>query len=462
MIRFVPIRFSRRHRTIFLRSLYFFSVVLLLSQTFSSAASSYDPYAPIAPETEEARLAITKKHELIRPVADILAFPFEVVKLGVDPVLYQLEKRHVPKKIYWIYTKLKDRGIGPFIIQKGYGEEIGLNLDPVQLTEMQKELPGVSWNNKIKWIPGRNLFGMYTGPEIERAWGTPLSLRSEFMYERRAEEDFWGIGPDSGLGQGSNYDQEKTAFDISADYALNYTTTASLAVGYEHVNIAEGFDSNETHGGGKNNIKPAFPVLPGINGADEINFTWALESDHRDNKDRPTKGHYEKIAFGYHNGVSGSDARYFRYLTDLSFFLPIFSERRVFAVRFYGEQNNELDSDEVPFFNKARLGGHVSDPRSGLPLRSFERNRFFDDSVTVLNIEYRYNIWEYRNLKMDAVVFFDDGMVFDQFAEMQWRDLQESYGGGFRIFVRDKNIVTVEVAHGNEGTEFYARTGTVF
>ncbi|GEM_PF-512439 len=462
MTRFVPIRISSQQHRIFFRLLYFFSAVLLLSQTFALAAPSYDPYAPVASEVEEKRLELTEKREFIRPVADILALPFEVVKLGIDPVLYQLEKRHVAKKIYWVYNKLKDRGIGPFIIQKGYGEELGLNLESVELAGLKKELPGVSWHNKIKWIPLRNLFGVYTGPEIERVWDTPLSLRSDFMYERRSEEDFWGIGPDSGLGQGSNYDQEKTAFNFGADYDFNYIALASLMFGYQHVNIAEGFDSNETHGGGKNNIKAAFPTLPGINGSDEINFTWALESDHRDNKDRPTRGHYEKIGFGYHYGVRGSDTRYFKYLTDLSYFLPILSDRRIFAVRFYGEHNSELDSDEVPFFNKARLGGHVSDPEGGLPLRSFERNRFYDDSVVVLNIEYRYNIWHYRDLKMDAVIFFDDGMVFDQFAEMQWRDLQESYGGGFRIFVRDKNIATLEAAHGNEGTEFYARTGTVF
>ncbi|MBI4431611.1 MAG: BamA/TamA family outer membrane protein [Candidatus Omnitrophica bacterium] len=446
----------------FLSVVLFVFLLSFLSQDHVLATTSYDPYAPVSREERDERLSLTKRREFIRPVADIFALPFDIVKLALDPVTYEVESRHIPRKLTWIYDELKEKGIKPFIQNKGKGAAVGLDIEAVKLARLEERLPGVAWHNKVKWISVRDQFLLSSAPKIDRIFDTPLSLCAGFQYELLGEEDFWGIGPDSGLGQGSNYEQEKTQFTLGADFDINFVAKATFDFGYEHVNIAEGHDSNETHGGGKNNIKAAFPTLEGINGSDEINFVWGLEYDRRNNNKRPTKGHREKITFGYHHGVRGSDARYFEYLTDLSIFVPVFSERRVLAVRFYGEHNNELDSDEVPFFNKARLGGHQTDPEEGLPLRSFERNRFFDDSVAVLNIEYRYNIWHYRDYKLDAVVFFDEGQVFDKFSEIQWGDFQESYGGGFRVYVLDRNIFTAEIAHGNEGTEFYARTGTVF
>lgn len=435
----------------------FLALSLLLSAYPSSLwALSYDPYAPIPKEELKDRQDRTERAEFYRPLTEAGALPFGLIKLAVDPLLYNIEDYHVPTKIDWMFDELKEKGIEPILVQGGLGRGLGLNVELVRLLGLHERLPSLEWQNQFKWIPVDKLVQMKSEASLRRVMESPVSLRGGFLYKLQSEEDFWGLGPDSIRARGSTVKIEQVELTSVVDVDLTYSTVLSLESVYQHTNIRNGDD------GRMNNIKTGFPTIPGINGDDELNWTLNLENDKRDQPKRPTHGHYEQIAFGYHHGVQGSNARYFKYKAQFSWFWPVLSDRRILAFRFYGEHNSEINGRDVPFFNQAHLGGHLSNPDDGAPLRAYQRNRFIDRSVALFNLEYRYNVWEYRDLKLDTILFWDEGQVFDKFSEWQIKDLRESYGIGFRLFLAEHNIVSLEFAHGDEGTEIYARTGAIF
>ena len=95
-------------------------------------------------------------------------------------------------------------------------------------------------------------------------------------------------------------------------------------------------------------------------------------------------------------------------------------------------------------------------------LRAYDPNRFTDRSLLLLNLEYRYNIWEYKDWKTDAVIFMDEGQVFRNFGDFKLRDFRESYGVGLRTSIAGIVLLSLEAAHGDEGTHFYAKSTTPF
>ena len=110
----------------------------------------------------------------------------------------------------------------------------------------------------------------------------------------------------------------------------------------------------------------------------------------------------------------------------------------------------------------AKLGGYGVFPRLSHTLRGYDNNRFFGESAALFNAEYRYRIWEYRDWKTDAVLFWDEGQVFRDLSNFQLKDFRESYGLGFRISLLEHAVICVEVAHGSEGTNFYLKSGAPF
>lgn len=193
-----------------------------------------------------------------------------------------------------------------------------------------------------------------------------------------------------------------------------------------------------------------------------ITLSGELVHDTRNQKENSTIGGRQRLALSYNEGLNSSLARYFKYEVDLSHYFRLWSDRRVLAVHFYGEHNDELNEGQVPFHQMAKLGGYGSWPYLSHPLRGFDFNRFYDESTVLFNIEYRYTIWEYRDLKVDTIFFWDEGQVFGEFGEFQFKDFRESYGIGFRFSIVNAMVLALELAHGDEGTNFYVKGSAPF
>ena len=412
---------------------------------------SFDRYAPVfKPYKKESTLKNIATHF---PV-----YPFEIVRWPMDKTLVYIEKHHLDKKAQWVYDTIENQGITPKVNLISWGNlGGGADIDFVRLLRQKEHHPDLITKGWINWTHNVN-FEVGSRVGMERIGGTRLATSGLFKYENRPEEHFYGLGPNTSAGDGTSYRMEATTLEPMIGFNFTPTHSADVKFGYRHINITNGED------GGRGIIDTTFPAdsIPGLDGDDLLTLGAGYTHDTRNRKENSTTGSYARLGFSFNEGVGNSDARYFKYEIEGSRFLRLRSDRRVLALHVYAEHNAETKGHEVPFHQMAKLGGYGAYPRLSETLRGFDSNRFFGESATLFNIEYRYTIWEYRDFKVDSVIFFDEGQVFRDFDEFQFKDFRESYGLGFRLSLANHILLSIELAHGDEGTQFYAKTGAPF
>ena len=432
----------------------------ILAFVFSFVATSlfaqdrgYDPYAPVYPKELKA------KRFFKDPLSTLIALPFEIVKWPVDQALLYIEKHKLDKKAIWIYEDvLRDNGIKPYfkpigLTRRSYGSKF----DFISMSQQRHNLPDVLAD---AWIHYGDDIHFTVGSQLglERIAGTGLHTSGYFQYDRRWQEHFYGIGPDTSAGDGANYGTEKTKIGGTLGYEFMPQLDFTTGFFYNNMNIFKGEDTGRHQI--KNIVEGQF--IPGLRGDEYVTLQAELTRDTRDFKERPTKGSYQTVHFSFNEGVDDSPISYFKYKVDMAKYFSLGSPKRVLAIRAYGEHHDEINGREIPFYNMARLGGYGTYPRPSQTLRAFDFNRFFDESSLLFNIEYRYAIWEYRDFKLDTVFFLDEGQVFGEFSKMKLEDFRESYGIEFRLTLANYNLINFSIAHGDEGTNFYVRSKTSF
>lgn len=387
---------------------------------------------------------------------EFLSYPLELIRWPADRTLNLIEDKKLDKKAKWIIEEIHRRGIYP---HAGYNGDFsaGTKLDFIQMINQKVNYPDLILKGHVAYEQDESFkagteFGWH---DLSK---TGLGVKGVFNYSKRPEEDFYGIGPDTTRGDGSTYKIEETELGAVFLYQPSPAFRSHFKVAYRNINITDGEDD------GKNIIDRQFPLgsIPGLDGDELLDLELDFVHDTRNHKTLSTRGGMRRFGIGFHEGLDDSNAQYVKYILELSQYFALGNERRVLMVHFYGEHNDELNGD-VPFHQMARLGGMgVSDESTSRTLRGYDYNRFFGESSLLLNIEYRYTIWEYRDFKLDAVLFFDEGQVFNEYSKFQFKDFNESYGVGFRLSAANTLLLDFEIAHGDEGTNFYAKTKTAF
>ena len=188
-------------------------------------------------------------------------------------------------------------------------------------------------------------------------------------------------------------------------------------------------------------------TTPGLDGAALFGVGGSIAFDTRDNDFYPSKGGLAEFSVTKFNQVDADDYGFTRYNLELSHCLTLSRPGRIFAIRLLGEVNTRLSDDkDTPFFERASLGGPTD-------LRGYSTGRFRDKDLILLNVEYRYPIWESerdRRGAMDAVLFMDAGRVFDDLMEDTFKDYKISYGGGIRAQTTEDFVFRAEIAKSKE------------
>ncbi len=414
----------------------------------------YDRYAPVYDEPLKP-MSFWKKALLHWPV-----YPFELIRWPVSGTLNFIEDYHIDKKIRWTYDQLKNRGISPYLNIVNISEiGAGAKLDIIRLAGLRYRFPDTVLNG---WIRRSGFDVFETGAEVglERIGGTGLAARSMFDYEWRGLEHFYGIGPNTSKGDGYVYGTETTTIRTELEYEWSPMVSGKTFLAYQNVNINGGKDGGRGQIG--EGVFSETCVLGGLDGDSFLIMGFEAEHDTRNQNENSTSGGLRRFAFSYHEGLNSSDARFFRYVADVRHYLALGSTRRVLAFRFYGQHNDEINGGTIPFHQMPMLGGYGVAPHLSHTLRGFDNNRFRDESALLFNVEYRYTIWEYRYYKLDTVVFWDQGQVFSEFSEFQLKDFRESYGLGFRLSAANIPLLSVEMAHSDEGTNVYVKSRLPF
>lgn len=423
---------------------------------------SYDRYAPVWPK------GLTKQEPAPRSAEGFqvwgkhfLVYPFELVRWPIDGALNFIEEHHLYDKIDWIYDQMKNRGFTPRLRSLAGGDSLGggFLIEPLKLAGLQDRLPNLQVEGSTLWTLDH--ITEYRAKVIQREIGL-MGLRagSSVKYENRGEEHFYGLGPDTSLGDGTSYRMERTTLEGILGYEFLDTWDLAGKLAYQNVNITNGED------GGRGIIDEIFVAtgrqrIPGLGGDEILSWGLDLKHDNRDDQEWPTKGGYQRLHFSFNKGMESSSG-FFKYRGEAAHFFKLFSERRILGLRGVVEHNDEVGDREVPFFAMARLGGYGTSPRYGDTHRGFRRDRFYDESLLLFNVEYRWTVWEYRDRKLDSVLFWDLGQVFGEWSNLQFKDFRSSYGFGLRAGFKGKVLLAIEVARSHEGMEFYAKTKTPF
>ena len=427
--------------------------MISLSGILSAQDSSYDKYAPVY-SSEASR---TSSHNLL---ANLPVYPFEIVRYPIDKSLVAIEKYHMDTKTQWIYEWLDNHGVRPKIgILNPLSMKLGADFDLARIAHIKTSQPNAILNSWIYWA-GQDFFKIGAQAGWERIHDTGFEVKSLINYEDRHRQHFYGIGPDTSRGDSGVYEREETVVQGSLGYAFDFIHKFEFTTAFHNVNISDGQDS----GSGQFASTRVFNdvATPGLHGEPFFSFGPELSRDSRNQKENSTKGGLQRIGLSFNEGWHSSDARFFKYFLDGSQYFKLGSERRVIALRGYGEYNNELPNHIVPFHEMPRLGGHGTSPDLSYTLRGFDQNRFTDKGLALFNLEYRYTIWEYREWKADTILFWDEGQTFKKFSKFQMQDFRESYGIGFRVSLANIVVISTELAHGDEGTNLYVRSSAPF
>ena len=107
--------------------------------------------------------------------------------------------------------------------------------------------------------------------------------------------------------------------------------------------------------------------------------------------------------------------------------IPLMRANWVIALRGLATVTDVDATEAVPFFMLPSLGG-------GKTLRGFPDSRFRDRHRLVMNAELRWTPARF----LDMALFYDAGKVAAQKGDLDFRDLEDSYGIGMRIHRRER------------------------
>src|SRR5690606_28590068 len=120
-------------------------------------------------------------------------------------------------------------------------------------------------------------------------------------------------------------------------------------------------------------------------------------------------------------------------------YVPFWNRSRVLALRAIAEQNQADAGATVPFYLRPTIGGSRT-------LRGFERQRFRDNAVLLLQPEYRYEV----NAFVMGAIFVDAGQAAPSLRRMRWDDLRTDYGIGLRVGYATGVAIRTDVAFGGD------------
>jgi outer membrane protein assembly factor BamA len=246
---------------------------------------------------------------------------------------------------------------------------------------------------------------------------------------------YYGIGQDSDKDHKTSFGY--TPLDGGARLDLDVARYLSVGGGVNYIDVKT--NSGATGPSIEERFSPG--NSPGLN-LDQfkyVNSTARAVVDWRRQLGYAGSGGLYRVQFDDFR-ESDNDQYSFRSLeAEVTQLIPLMRANWVVALRGLATITDIDDTAAVPYFMLPTIGG-------GKTVRGFPDFRFRDRQRLVMNAELRWTPARF----LDMALFYDAGKVAARKGDLNFRDLEDSYGIGMRIIGLKGYAFKVEVAHSRE------------
>jgi hypothetical protein len=272
---------------------------------------------------------------------------------------------------------------------------------------------------------------------LERIGGAGLDLRVRGQYYKFPQEDFFGIGADSSEENRTNYLLENS--EAGAELQWKPWKHIELSGGMTYLRPKLGSGTDSRFQSTELVFDPA--TTPGLAAQpDFLRSDAGAAFDWRDNPLHPHAGGRYGVELSDFRDQDLSAYSFRRVAIDLQQYVPVPNRYRTIALHAAAVMTDPRAGNDVPFFYQPTLGGSRQ-------LRGFREFRFQDRNSLSLTAEYR---WE-ASWMLDGALFVDAGKVAADRSDLTFRDLEVSYGIGFRVHSNSAFTARLDLAFSREG-----------
>ena len=222
-----------------------------------------DTYAPVYPNGP------LKAKRLKDPVSSLLELPFRLVKWPVDKSLVYIDNHHVADKAIYIYDRMKEYGFTPHLAftDSAILPLMGGNADLVAVARQKEDYPDLIATASLRYAMD-NRFVVDSEIGAQRIGETGFHSSGTFNFDHRSREPFYGIGPDTSLGDSSSVRMETTTLGYNVGY--EFSPTLDLTGTFE---FKENQLKHRAHKG-KGDMTEIFAGrdIPGLYGGEELSW----------------------------------------------------------------------------------------------------------------------------------------------------------------------------------------------
>ncbi len=260
--------------------------------------------------------------------------------------------------------------------------------------------------------------------------------------------NYFGPGADSNREGRSTYRLEDTNSSFAVGVRPSRALSLGITGGFLQVNVGPGIDrrfaSSETI------YTPQ--QAPGIDRqTDFLHAGLLAQYDSRDIPGGPRHGTLALVRMEHFKDMDLERFSFRRLTAEVQQYVPVFNDRRVFALRARTVLSYENAGQRVPFYLQPHVGG--SDD-----IRGFRPFRFYDDHSLVMNAEYRWEVFA----GLDAAIFADAGKVFARRSQLNLHDLETAVGFGLRFNARNDVFLRIDTGFSHEGFQVWFKFNNVF
>ena len=257
---------------------------------------------------------------------------------------------------------------------------------------------------------------------------------------------FFGLGPGSSPADRTTYGLEDLSFETGlsawagrfAEFgAMVQWLTSETASGSSGVSLDDRFDPATTPGFGAENDFLVYGGRVAVHLRDahvipSVGVSLAVGAERYDHRDADTFD-------------------FTRVVGDIQAHIPLGHRNRILALHARTSAAVGQNGGTVPFHLMETVGGANS-------IRGFRAYRFRDTRNLFLNVEYRWEVWNY----VDFAFFYDAGKVFSDADDLDFNNLESAYGFGIRGHGPEGMVLRFDFARSNEGFILHIGGGPSF